>query len=1731
MAAEEGTITRVAGHELFHFIKQNNPKAAQRIQSLVITRLKANPNYDYEGRVAWLRKNNPGADPDEDITAESMFDVLNNKKEVRRLLSEENPSFFEKVKDWIDNFIGFLDDTIKKLKNRKYAGAEIRALEKDKKTLKEIRDLFYQALEETKSVGNTRESGDDVRYSVKEFAEQVDQIEAGTFPRGNHVYVGATPKILADIGLNGNLPMLTTAQHIRKAMLPKNDKTHQHGLTEAQIKALPQKIANPVMIMDSLDPSRNAVIVVTDMMDADGSPIIAAIKADGRGMFNDVEVDANFILSYYGRDGFHNFIEKNISADTFLYIDKTKSRSLSNQAKRQFFGKLDKYDFDTIIRKTNANVNVLNSVNISKNKEQAQDSDNVNKFSIKDAEEQVTEKALLRENDHLKKMVASLKEQMKLTKGVQVKQADIEKLAGRFLREYRSSTDKTAIVNGLKSMFEYIGNDPERNGETAFLMAKNISRDIIENSRLLAPALNEDYAEVRDYLKNTAVYFPQNVRSDIFYNDFRKEMFGRVKIRDTGVPVDAYFNELEGMFPEFGRYDVQSDVQAAEAIADIASRVWTKTTPDGTNVDTMALSLASDIFDAYFDIPQFHSFADKQKAKLNSLKREYRDGKRKLRADLKEKYEGRIGKVKEAYRTRERERIQKEEHDSLVRGIARSVNNLSKRFLYPTDKQNIPIAYRKWVGEVLTDIDVSKIRLDSGSQKNAELQEMMKHIGNMANWRNINLTDNQDSTIDESLEIDPDAKKIRENVRLQIDQLYERNGNRPIDLSAVDNETLKQINNIMQSTLHSVVNYNKVISANKKMTISQMGEKTIADNNTKRGNAFTHALKKIFQIDAASLETYLYGLGDVGTDIWKMFRQGETDKVNCIRSAQSFVESVYADMPKDFRKSLNSKELITYEFKNGSVSFTKQQLMELYALSRRAQAMQHIENGGIITGDITKAVAVTREELNELFGKHLSDVEKDFAVRLQRYLSTEVAKWGNSVTRREFGYDKFTEEFYWPISVDKDTVKTTDKNASEDNVSMQAIRNTGMTKAVNEKATNAIYIHNLMDTFSNHVVEMATYNGYSLVIRDVMGWFNYNDRNGSVKGAIRNAYGSDKTSKKNEPSKGSPGAEYFIKFMKDLNGGQGFDNTTAGNMVDRMASKAKVASVGANLRVIVQQPTAIVRAFDVVEAKYFFPNGKAQKQAESEKMHLSAYEEAARYSTAAQLKVWGFRENGMSTQFSKVLQNNATLKEKVTDVALWGAEKADAVTWGRIWNACKRKITAENPSIDTKSEEFFQMSGKLMDDVCYQTQVFDTLLCRTQNMRSKHSIVRMFTAFTAEPAKSYNMLVRAMMSGSKKKLLKTVSLTTASAILASAAAAFISAGRDDDDYKTFWEKYLETFGGDILDSVNPLSSIPFMSELLNRVRGSDYDTPEFYEQAVENTQSLLDYIYKCFSGETDFDFIKFLDKLSKSVSTLTGIPFSNVLREARTIWNNMPFVERDHKSRTSDYYVTKDSALYDDLLSAMEKGDQDAIDRVKDELIARGKSQKQLNSGLKSVLKEKYEDEVADAAEARQEGNTSRYEQLVNALSKKTGMNVTLVAEAVESVRKKAYESDSGDEESDIGKAEEKKPHLYSMADANRALESNNLSSAQKIIDQEYAYKVDEYLAKGEKQKDAEEKAKSSVRSSITCYWKPLYRAAYKSNNTAEIKRIRELIYATGLYGSKGNVASTVKNWLNNKDE
>lgn len=204
------------------------------------------------------------------------------------------------------------------------------------------------------SAGEVKTAGD-MKYSERGFGEQVDEVLAGTFGRGNAVYVGKTPDILQQVGLNGKLPMLTTAKHILNATKPKDSWHHQHGLTETQVKSLPEKIAAPVMVMDSLTGS-NSVVVVTDMVDPDGSPVVVTIKADGRGMYNNVEIDTNFVTSYYGRDAFDGFIADNVAAGNILYVNRKKATALAAESNTSWFEQLKSYDFDTIVRKTRANV-------------------------------------------------------------------------------------------------------------------------------------------------------------------------------------------------------------------------------------------------------------------------------------------------------------------------------------------------------------------------------------------------------------------------------------------------------------------------------------------------------------------------------------------------------------------------------------------------------------------------------------------------------------------------------------------------------------------------------------------------------------------------------------------------------------------------------------------------------------------------------------------------------------------------------------------------------------------------------------------------------------------------------------------------------------------------------------------------------------------------------------------------------------------------------------------------------------------------------------------------------------------------------------------------------------------------------------------------------------------------------------------------------------------------------
>lgn len=197
------------------------------------------------------------------------------------------------------------------------------------------------------------------RFSVDTpLADQIAAANRQELPGDNAVYFGGTTNIMAEVGMDGSLPVLMTQQHIRDILHPKDvTNSRWHGLTEEQLAAIPEKLQNPVMVIDSMskDAADGRVLFVTDMLDGDGLPIIAAVQAGGVGWYNMQITPTNMLLSVYGygltkdlaafrsknglsadrnSQSFGNFVQRAMDSDSILYIGRDSLESLlrNNQA-------------------------------------------------------------------------------------------------------------------------------------------------------------------------------------------------------------------------------------------------------------------------------------------------------------------------------------------------------------------------------------------------------------------------------------------------------------------------------------------------------------------------------------------------------------------------------------------------------------------------------------------------------------------------------------------------------------------------------------------------------------------------------------------------------------------------------------------------------------------------------------------------------------------------------------------------------------------------------------------------------------------------------------------------------------------------------------------------------------------------------------------------------------------------------------------------------------------------------------------------------------------------------------------------------------------------------------------------------------------------------------------------------------------------------------------------------
>lgn len=242
-----------------------------------------------------------------------------------------------------------------------YLPAQIRETCKEFTDYDEAKAYQKEQLEKRKTAQAPEDAGavsvsGDLRYSVGDFSEQVDKALNGEWNQYNALYVGETSPLMEKLGLK-QLPVLMTSKHLRDIVAEKRSgNTRYHGLTVDQVKSLGGILSDPAMVLDSAQ-RNDAVVFVSDQTDADGLPIVAAIRPNGSGVYEMTRQPANFLLSMYGRENFDKFIESAARDGRILYVNKIKSQTLLGDQGVQFATGLSNAGSDGIVHQSSNAVN------------------------------------------------------------------------------------------------------------------------------------------------------------------------------------------------------------------------------------------------------------------------------------------------------------------------------------------------------------------------------------------------------------------------------------------------------------------------------------------------------------------------------------------------------------------------------------------------------------------------------------------------------------------------------------------------------------------------------------------------------------------------------------------------------------------------------------------------------------------------------------------------------------------------------------------------------------------------------------------------------------------------------------------------------------------------------------------------------------------------------------------------------------------------------------------------------------------------------------------------------------------------------------------------------------------------------------------------------------------------------------------------------------------------------
>lgn len=1193
--------------------------------------------------------------------------------------------------------------------------------------------------------------------------------------------------------------------------------------------------------------------------------------------------------------------------------------------------------------------------------------------------------AIQRRNGKLQESRDYWKGQTRRTQRVTTDKKAVTAAAKQLIQNYGADIVVKDIQGDLQSLYDYIASGYDGKDELTYTEARRRAEDIAETLVSNAVAVDSDmydaYSDLRDYLRTTKIIYGKEYHGDIAdYGDFRKRQFGRLNLGSEGhTNIDQVYQELSSRWPEFFSEQEQTHptdqllhiVEVLDGISEI-----NEYNPFSRHMDQAVTGAANEIMETFFDLPQTRkTFADRQALKLENAKAKGREQVQKVReqyttrlAELREQNRQRVqnaiakerearerqmGALKDRYAAKDAAGRERRAARELRAKITRHASALSQKLLRPSDQHHIPEAMRGSVAAMLESInqesqytlDENGKRVKDGSGTPTKRTEAFRALKEQ--YAKI-VAEGGDMVIDPSL-LGSDADGIKGG----FDAVIAMKDTKLADMSVAQLQTVWQV---VKAVEHSVNTAGKVLSKAKYARTADWAQAISIGTSSRRAkNSLTrnHAL-----IDLETPYTFFSHYGEAGKAVYRMLRDAQDQQQLMVDHVAEEVRKIVD--PKTVKKLEATTHTFTTE-RGEKLTLSTAQVMELYELVKRKQAHDHLLKGGVVQPEIktsqirrgTDSIRLTEGDLVNITGT-LTPEQVKIADGLQGLTRGVLADYGNKASMEAYGYKKFTESDYWPIKSAKEGLHS---NIEKGGNNTRSIKNIGMAKTTMPHASNALDLAGIFTTFANHASDMTDYASWLCTMEDINRLFNYQfrDEEGNPTG---------KTIKGLLDRVGGPGSQkYWHNLMEDIqNGINAPGDSPMWDIAGKTIGGFKGAAVGANIRVVIQQPTAFFRAAAVLD-----PQDMARGLARGV-TRGSGWKKALQYSPIAMRKDAGGFDISSPYRMTETLFDNRTNVRKLNDALSAPAGAADAVTWGKLWNACEWATAREHQGLTKGSEAFYRQTAKLFAEVIDQTQVVDGVLQRSNIMRSSNAVVKQATSFMGEPIMSLNLLMRAydqvryeQNSQKRGKAIKTMGRAATALVVTNVvnalAQSLIDAMRDDDEDKKYWERFRAAFTGisgdeetpwekawnaitegNVGSNMNPLGQIPFVKDALSIMQGYDVSRTEMeiVSDLIQAGQTAI----QSADGQGKRTRAYALKGLLAAGAKMFGIPASNLARDmwglarsAAVETGNIPLQYEMEKAIYNISNTGNKNRYYAILYRALEQGDMDTYQHIRDDLM------------------------------------------------------------------------------------------------------------------------------------------------------------------------------------------------------